>query len=58
MGTTEWPLLPIQLEDLPKIRELLTTEGRNIVIASGAFASLGRESVSLIDTKLVQRRSS
>lgn len=58
MGTTEWPRLPIQLEDLPKIRELLTTEGRNIVIASGAFASLGRESVSLIDTKLVQRRSS
>lgn len=58
MGTNEWPRLPIQLEDLPKIRELLTTEGRNIVIASGAFASLGRESVSLIDTKLVQRRSS
>ncbi len=28
MGTTEWPRLPIQLEDLPKIRELLTTEGR------------------------------
>ena len=26
MGSIEWPKLPIQPEDLPKIRELLTTE--------------------------------
>ncbi len=26
MGSIDWPRLPIQAEDLPKIRELLTAE--------------------------------
>ena len=26
MGSIDWPRLPIQPEDLPKIRELLTAE--------------------------------